>query len=49
MNVLLNLLWFLLGGWLIAAEYLFASLLLMLTIIGIPFGIQTLKLGMVAL
>lgn len=49
MNVLLNLLWFLLGGWLIAAGYLFASLLLMLTIIGIPFGIQTLKLGMVAL
>lgn len=49
MNVLLNLLWFLLGGWLIEAEYLFASLLLMLTIIGIPFGIQTLKLGMVAL
>ena len=49
MNVLLNVLWFLLGGWLIAAEYLFASLLLMLTIIGIPFGIQTLKLGMVAL
>lgn len=49
MNVLLNLLWFLLGGWLITAGYLFASLLLMLTIIGIPFGIQTLKLGMLAL
>lgn len=49
MNVLLNLLWFLLGGWLIAIEYLSASLLLMITIIGIPFGIQTLKLAVAAL
>lgn len=49
MNLLLNLLWFLLGGWLIALEYLLASLALMLTIIGIPFGIQTLKLSLVAM
>lgn len=49
MNVLLNLLWLLLGGLLIALEYLLSSLILMVTIIGIPFGIQTLKLALIAL
>ena len=37
------------GGLLTAVEYLISSLLLMITIIGIPFGLQTLKLGMLAL
>lgn len=49
MNVLLNLLWLLLGGLLIAFEYLLSSFILMITIIGIPFGIQTLKLAIIAL
>lgn len=33
----------------IAIEYVVSSLLMMLTIIGIPFGLQTLKLAQVAL
>ncbi|MDR1880417.1 MAG: YccF domain-containing protein [Tannerellaceae bacterium] len=49
MKVLGNILWLLLGGIVTAVEYLVASLLLMVTIIGIPFGLQTLKLGMLAL
>ncbi|MDR2495997.1 MAG: YccF domain-containing protein [Tannerellaceae bacterium] len=44
-----NIIWLVFGGFLIALEYLVASLLLMLTIIGIPFGLQTLKLAQVAL
>lgn len=33
----------------IAVEYVISSLLMMITIIGIPFGLQTLKLAVVAL
>ena len=44
-----NITWFLFGGVLIALEYFFASLILMITIIGIPFGLQTLKLAGLAL
>jgi uncharacterized membrane protein YccF (DUF307 family) len=49
MRLLGNLIWLVFGGILIAVEYLAASLLLMLTIIGIPFGLQTLKLASLAL
>ena len=49
MNILLNILWLLLGGILIAIEYIIGSLLMMITIVGIPFGIQTLKLSLLAL
>lgn len=49
MSFLGNILWLLLGGIVIAIEYLVASIILMITIIGIPFGLQTLKLGMLAL
>ena len=49
MNFLGNLIWLLFGGIIIAIEYFVASLLLMITIIGIPFGIQTFKLGLLAL
>ena len=49
MKFLGNIIWLLFGGLLIAIEYCFASLLLMITIIGIPFGIQTLKLAILAL
>lgn len=45
----MNILWLLLGGIFTAVEYLIASLLMMVTIIGIPFGIQTLKLATLAL
>jgi uncharacterized membrane protein YccF (DUF307 family) len=49
MKFLGNLIWLVFGGILISVEYLVSSLLLMVTIIGIPFGIQTLKLAIVAL
>ena len=49
MKTLGNLIWVIFGGIFIAIEYLMASLLLCLTIVGIPFGIQTLKLAMLAL
>lgn len=42
---LLNLIWFILGGFLIPIIYLFSGLLLIITIIGFPFGIQCLKLA----
>lgn len=49
MKLLGNILWLLLGGLIIALQYLMASLLLCITIIGIPFGIQTLKMGLLAI
>ena len=49
MKILGNILWLLLGGILTAIEYFISSLVLIITIIGIPFGIQTLKLGLLAL
>ena len=49
MGCLMNVLWLIFGGLLTAIEYVIASLLLMLTIVGIPFGMQTLKLAGLAL
>lgn len=49
MNTLGNVIWLVFGGFAIALEYLIASIFSMLTIIGIPFGLQTLKLGQFAL
>ena len=49
MRFLGNVIWLVFGGIIISAEYLISSLLLMATIIGIPFGIQTLKLAILAL
>ena len=48
MNLLLNIIWLICGGFLICVEYIVSSLLLMITIVGIPFGFQTLKLSMLA-
>ena len=45
----MNVLWLVLGGIVTAIEYVVSSLLLMLTIVGIPFGMQTLKLAGLAL
>jgi uncharacterized membrane protein YccF (DUF307 family) len=45
MNILGNLIWLIFGGIIIAFEYLIGSLILMITIVGIPFGIQTLKMA----
>ena len=49
MGCFMNLLRLLLGGIFTAVEYLISSLLMMITIIGIPFGMQTLKLAGLAL
>ena len=49
MGCFMNLLWLLLGGIFTVVEYLISSLLMMFTIVGIPFGIQTLKLAGLAL
>lgn len=49
MNSLGNIFWLLLGGILIAILYYLAGLLMCITIIGIPFGIQLFKLGTYAL
>ena len=45
MKVIGNIIWLIFGGAETAIEYFIASLGLMLTIIGIPFGLQTLKIG----
>lgn len=48
MNILLNIIWFAFGGLMIGLEYAVSSVLMMLTIIGIPIGLQTMKLAAVA-
>ena len=49
MHLLGNILWLLFGGLAIALEYFAAGIALCLTLIGIPFGIQVFKLGIMAL
>ena len=49
MNTIGNLLWIILGGFLIFIFYIFGSIILMITIVVIPFGIQTLKMANLAL
>lgn len=49
MKILLNIIWLIFGGLMSAIEYVISSLALMATIVGIPFGLQTLKLALVCL
>jgi len=49
MNFLGNLIWLIFGGLIISIEYLIGSIVLMITIVGIPFGIQTLKMASLSL
>jgi uncharacterized membrane protein YccF (DUF307 family) len=49
MNLLGNLIWLIFGGIIIAIEYFVGSIILIITIIGIPFGLQTLKMAALAL
>ena len=49
MTTLGNIIWIVFGGFFIAIEYVLASFTLMITIVGIPFGLQTLKLAELAL
>lgn len=45
MRLIGNIIWLIFGGLFTALEYVVASFLLIITIIGIPFGLQTLKLA----
>jgi uncharacterized membrane protein YccF (DUF307 family) len=49
MKLLGNIIWLIFGGLHIALEYFIAGFILMITIIGIPFGLQSMKLGLVAI
>ncbi|MEM9052847.1 MAG: YccF domain-containing protein, partial [Bacteroidota bacterium] len=49
MRTLGNIIWLVFGGLITSIEYLISSILMMITIVGIPFGIQTLKLAGLAL
>jgi len=44
-----NLIWFLVAGWWLAIGHLSSALACFLSIVGIPFGIQHLKLAVIAL
>ncbi|MGK7928606.1 MAG: YccF domain-containing protein [Spirulina sp.] len=45
MSLLGNIIWLLFGGFLAGLGYIIGGLSLCITIIGIPFGIQTIKIG----
>ncbi len=49
MSTLGNILWFILGGFLVAVMYFVAGLVMCITVIGIPFGLQLMKIGVLAL
>lgn len=50
MSLLGNILWVVLGGgWAIFVEYMIGGLILCLTIIGIPFGLQCFRIGVLGL
>ena len=49
MKFLGNILWFVLGGFLVSLYYFIVGLLFCITIIGIPFGLQLIKLAGFAL
>ena len=49
MKILGNLVWLIFGGFIIAIEYFIGSLILIVTIVGIPFGLQTLKMASLSL
>jgi uncharacterized membrane protein YccF (DUF307 family) len=49
MRLLLNLIWLLLAGIWLALSYLLAAVLLTITVIGIPFAVQSIKLAGYAL
>jgi len=45
MNFLGNVIWLVFGGFLTGLGYIIGGLIICLTIIGIPFGVQAMKLG----
>lgn len=49
MRLIGNIIWVVFGGIFVALEYAIGSIILIITIIGIPFGLQSLKLALLAL
>ena len=49
MRFLGNIIWLVFGGFAVFLEYMAAGIALCITIIGIPFGLQSFKLGILAL
>ncbi|MGE3317009.1 MAG: YccF domain-containing protein [Planctomycetaceae bacterium] len=49
MSLLGNIIWLIFGGFIAGAAHILAGLLFCLTIIGIPFGYQEIKLGVATL
>jgi uncharacterized membrane protein YccF (DUF307 family) len=49
MSLLGNILWLIFGGLLAGLGYVLGGILMCLTIVGIPFGIQSMKLGVATL
>lgn len=49
LGVLGNIIWFALAGWWLAIGHLISALACFITIIGIPFGLQHLKLAEIAI
>ena len=49
MSTLGNVVWLIFGGLLAALGYIIGGLLLCLTIVGIPFGMQSMKIGVATL
>ena len=49
MNIFGNIMWFILGGFIVSLCYFLVGAVFCLTIIGIPFGIQFFKIGLFAL
>lgn len=49
MSLLGNIVWLIFGGLIAGLGYIIGGLLICITIIGIPFGIQTMKIGVATL
>lgn len=49
MSLIGNLIWLIFGGFLAGMGYILGGLLFCLTIVGIPFGMQAIKLGLATL
>lgn len=49
LGLVLNIIWFVLGGWYIALSHLLIAVAEAVTIIGIPFAIKDLQLALIAL
>jgi uncharacterized membrane protein YccF (DUF307 family) len=46
MTLVLNLLWFVLGGWLAGLSWLVAALMLAVTVVGLPWTVAAARIGM---